>query len=163
MSGETTLTVIGNLTDDPRLTFVKGEGTAVVNFTVASTPRIFDRESNKWKDGAALFLRVTMWREPAENIAESLTKGARVMVTGKLQQRSYEDRDGVTRYVMEVVADEVGVSLKYAVAKPIKRKNNAWGDNTNRGGKSTPSTGRGRRSAPADDDPRSEFTPDEVA
>lgn len=130
MPGETTLTIIGNLTADPELRPVPSTGDFVVNFTVASTPRVFDRkkgERGEWSDGPALFMRCTLWRDAAVNVADSLTKGARVVVVGKLQQRSYDDRDGVKRTVMELVADEVAVSLKYAIAKPIRRRNTSLG------------------------------------
>ncbi len=116
MAGETVITVIGNLTGDPELTFTAG-GAAVVNFTVASTPRNLDKATNEWKDGDALFLRCSAWRQLAENIAESLTKGSRVVVQGRLRQRSYETREGEKRSVIELQVDEVGPSLRYASAK----------------------------------------------
>ncbi|WP_327144373.1 single-stranded DNA-binding protein [Nocardia sp. NBC_01327] len=158
MSGETTLTVVGNLTDTPELRQITG-GHMVVNFTVASTPRVFDRQSNQWKDGPALFLRCTMWRDAAENVAQSLSKGSRVIVSGKLSQRTYEDREGVKRTVVELVADEIGVSLKYAVAKPIKRT--ALAGNRNGGGQA----GKAGPSGVASDDPyaTSAPSPEEVA
>ncbi|OBI06526.1 single-stranded DNA-binding protein [Mycolicibacter heraklionensis] len=114
--GDTTITVVGNLTADPDLRFTPS-GAAVANFTVASTPRVFDRQSGEWKDGDALFLRCNIWREAAENVAESLTRGSRVIVTGRLRQRSFETREGEKRTVYEVEVDEVGPSLKYATAK----------------------------------------------
>ncbi len=117
--GDTTLTVVGNLTADPELRFTPS-GAAVANFTVASTPRIYDRQSGEWKDGDALFLRCSIWREAAENVAESLTRGARVIVTGRLKQRSFETREGEKRTVFEVEADEIGPSLRYATAKVNK-------------------------------------------
>lgn len=116
MAGETILTVIGNLTADPELRFTPS-GAAVANFTVASTPRAFDRQSNEWKDGEALFLRCSLWKEAAENVAESLTKGTRVIVSGRLKQRSFETREGEKRTVYELDVDEVGPSLRYATAK----------------------------------------------
>lgn len=116
MAGETTITVIGNLTADPELRFTTS-GAAVANFTVASTPRTFDRQTGEWKDGDTLFMRCSIWREPAENLAESLTKGARVIVVGRLTQRSYDTREGEKRTVIELVADEVAPSLRYATAK----------------------------------------------
>jgi single-strand DNA-binding protein len=116
MAGETVITVIGNLTGDPELRFTPS-GAAVANFTVASTPRTFDRQSNEFKDGDTLFMRCSIWREAAENVAESLTKGTRVIVTGRLVQRSYETREGEKRTVVELDVDEVGPSLKYATAK----------------------------------------------
>jgi single-strand DNA-binding protein len=114
--GDTTLTVVGNLTADPELRFTPS-GAAVANFTVASTPRIYDRQSGEWKDGDALFLRCSIWREAAENVAESLTRGARVIVTGRLRQRTFETREGEKRTVYEVEVDEIGPSLRYATAK----------------------------------------------
>lgn len=118
MAGDTTITVIGNLTADPELRFTPS-GAAVSNFTVASTPRSFDKASGEWKDGDALFLRCSVWRQAAENIAESLTRGTRVIVSGRLVQRSYE-KDGEKRTVYELQVDEVGPSLKYATAKVQK-------------------------------------------
>ncbi|WP_416565089.1 single-stranded DNA-binding protein [Nocardia testacea] len=119
MAGETSITVIGNLTADPELRFTPA-GAAVANFTVASTPRIFDRNTNEWKDGEALFLRCNIWREAAENVAESLVRGSRVIVTGNLKQRSFETREGEKRTVVELDVEEVGPSLKYATAKVNK-------------------------------------------
>ena len=116
MAGETTITVIGNLTNDPELRFTPS-GSAVANFTIASTPRTFDRQSNEWKDGETLFLRASVWREAAENVAESLTKGMRVIVNGRLQSRSYETKEGEKRTVIELEVDEIGPSLRYANAK----------------------------------------------
>ncbi|GGM76705.1 single-stranded DNA-binding protein [Longimycelium tulufanense] len=118
MAGETTITVVGNLTADPELTFTKS-GAAVVNFTVASTPRVFDRVSGEWKDGDALFLRCSGWNQPAENVAESLSRGARVVVQGRLRQRSYE-KDGEKRTVNELLVDEIRPSLRYATARVTK-------------------------------------------
>ena len=119
MAGETVITVIGNLTSDPELRFTPS-GAAVANFTVASTPRTFDRQSQEWKDGEALFLRCNVWRQAAENVAESLTRGMRVMVSGRLRQRSFETREGEKRTVVELEVDEVGPSLRYATAKVNK-------------------------------------------
>ncbi|MEV7663547.1 single-stranded DNA-binding protein [Paenarthrobacter sp. NPDC089316] len=116
MAGETTITVIGNLTSDPELRFTPS-GSAVANFTIASTPRTFDRQSNEWKDGEKLFLRASVWREAAENVAESLTKGTRVIVSGRLKSRSYETKEGEKRTVIELEVDEIGPSLRYANAK----------------------------------------------
>lgn len=116
MAGETILTVVGNLTADAELRFTPS-GAAVANFTVASTPRNFDRQSGEWKDGQALFMRCNVWRQTAENVAETLTRGMRVMVTGRLVQRSFETREGEKRTVVELEVDEVGPSLKYATAK----------------------------------------------
>lgn len=119
MSGETTVTIVGNLTADPELRFTPA-GTAVANFSVASTPRTFDRQTGEWKDGDALFLRCTVWRQAAENAAESLTRGMRVVIQGRLRQRSYETKEGERRIVVELDVDEVGPSLKYATAKVTK-------------------------------------------
>ncbi|MHA7271179.1 single-stranded DNA-binding protein [Arthrobacter sp. HLT1-20] len=116
MAGETTITVIGNLTGDPELRFTPS-GSAVANFTIASTPRTFDRQSNEWKDGETLFLRASIWREAAENVAESLTKGTRVIVSGRLKSRTYDTKEGEKRTVMELEVDEIGPSLRYANAK----------------------------------------------
>ncbi len=119
MAGETVITVVGNLTADPELRFTPS-GAAVANFTVASTPRTFDRQSGEWKDGEALFLRCNIWRQAAENAAESLTRGMRVIVNGRLRQRSFETREGEKRTVVEMEVDEVGPSLRYATAKVNK-------------------------------------------
>jgi single-strand DNA-binding protein len=119
MAGETPITVVGNLTADPELRFTPS-GAAVANFTVASTPRTFDRQNNEWKDGEALFLNCSVWRQAAENAAESLTRGMRVIVSGRLKARSYETREGEKRTVFEIDVDEVGPSRKYATAKVTK-------------------------------------------
>lgn len=132
MAGDTVITVIGNLTADPELRFTPA-GAAVANFTVASTPRVFDKASQEWKDGEALFLRCNIWREPAENVAESLTRGARVIVTGRLVQRSFETREGEKRTVVELEADEVGPSLRYATAKVNKTTRSGGGAGAGRG------------------------------
>jgi single-strand DNA-binding protein len=116
MSNDTTITVVGNLTNDPELRFTPS-GSPVANFTIASTPRTFDKNSNAWKDGESLFLRCAVWKEPAENVAESLTKGTRVIVSGRLKSRSYETKEGEKRTVIELEVDEIGPSLKYANAK----------------------------------------------
>jgi single-strand DNA-binding protein len=116
MAGETIITVVGNLTADPELRFTPS-GAAVASFTIASTPRTFDRNTSEWKDGEALFLRCSIWRQAAENVAESLQRGMRVVAQGRLKQRSYETREGEKRTVVEMEVDEVGPSLKYATAK----------------------------------------------
>lgn len=126
MAGETVITVIGNLTADPELRFTPA-GAAVANFTVASTPRTFDRQTNEWKDGDALFMRCNIWREAAENVAESLTRGSRVIVSGRLRQRSYETREGEKRTVVELEVDEIGPSLRYATAKVNKANRGGGG------------------------------------
>ena len=116
MAGETIVTLVGNLTGDPELRFTPS-GSAVANFTIASTPRTFDRQSNEFKDGETLFMRCSIWREAAENVAESLTKGTRVVVTGRMKSRSYQTKEGENRTVIELEADEIGPSLRYATAK----------------------------------------------
>ncbi|MEV4412437.1 single-stranded DNA-binding protein [Catellatospora sp. NPDC049609] len=116
MAGETTITVIGNLTGDPELRFTPS-GAAVAKFSVASTPRTLDRATNEWKDGETLFLNCSVWRQAAENVAESLTRGTRVIVSGRLRQRSYETREGEKRTVYELEVDEIGPSLRNATAK----------------------------------------------
>lgn len=119
MAGETVITVVGNLVDDPELRFTPS-GAAVAKFRVASTPRTFDKQTNEWKDGESLFLTCSVWRQAAENVAESLTRGMRVIVQGRLKQRSYEDREGVKRTVYELDVEEVGPSLKNATSKVTK-------------------------------------------
>jgi single-strand DNA-binding protein len=154
-AGDTTITVVGNLTADPELRFTPS-GAAVANFTVASTPRIYDRQSGEWKDGEALFLRCNIWREAAENVAESLTRGSRVIVTGRLKQRTFETREGEKRTVVEVEVDEIGPSLKYATAKVNKASRSGGGSggggfgggSNSGGGGSRPAAGGG---APAED------------
>jgi single-strand DNA-binding protein len=131
MAGETQITIVGNLTADPELRFTPA-GAAVCNFTVASTPRLFDKNSNEWKDGDALFMRCNIWRDAAENVAESLTRGARVIVTGYLKQRSYE-KDGNKVTVVELEAEEVAPSLKYATAQ-VNKGGRSGGGGGNQGG-----------------------------
>ncbi|KLO29107.1 single-stranded DNA-binding protein [Mycolicibacter heraklionensis] len=147
--GDTTITVVGNLTADPDLRFTPS-GAAVANFTVASTPRVFDRQSGEWKDGDALFLRCNIWREAAENVAESLTRGSRVIVTGRLRQRSFETREGEKRTVYEVEVDEVGPSLRYATAKINKVSRGGGGGGFGGGGGAPASAGP---SGPPAEDP----------
>ncbi|MDR1799837.1 MAG: single-stranded DNA-binding protein [Bifidobacteriaceae bacterium] len=130
MAGDTVVTVIGNLTGDPELRFTPNGGTSVANFTVASTPRIYDRASGEWREGDSLFLRCSVWREAAENVAETLTKGMRVIVQGRLTQRSYETREGQQRTVIELQVDEVGPSLRWATAKVTR---NTGGRNQGQG------------------------------
>jgi single-strand DNA-binding protein len=145
MAGDTIITVIGNLTADPELRFTPS-GAAVANFTVASTPRMFDRQTNEWKDGEALFLRCNIWREAAENVAESLTRGSRVIVSGRLKQRSFETREGEKRTVVELEVDEIGPSLRYATAKVNKASRSGGGGGGFGGG-----GGNARTSEPKDD------------
>src|SRR4051812_31564719 len=147
MAGETVITVVGNLTNDPELRFTPS-GAAVASFTVASTPRTLDKATNEWKDGEALFLRCSIWRQAAENVAESLQRGARVIVQGRLKQRSFETKEGEKRTVIELDVDEVGPSLKYATAKVNKTTRQGGGGGGFGGGGG--SNGGG---TPARDDP----------
>ncbi|CAN5817322.1 single-stranded DNA-binding protein [soil metagenome] len=154
MAGDTVITVIGNLTADPELRFTPS-GAAVANFTVASTPRQFDRQTNEWKDGEALFLRCNIWREAAENVAESLTRGSRVIVSGRLKQRSFETREGEKRTVVELEVDEIGPSLRYATAKVNKASRSGGGGGGfgggGGGGNSRPAAAAASSGAPAED------------
>lgn len=133
MAGETVITIVGNLVDDPELRFTPS-GAAVANFRVASTPRTFDRQTNEWKDGEALFLSCSVWRQAAENVAESLQRGMRVVVQGRLKARSYETREGEKRTVFEIDVDEVGPSLKYATAKVTRASRGGGGGGYSGGG-----------------------------
>ncbi|BDV32388.1 single-stranded DNA-binding protein [Microbacterium terricola] len=133
MAGETIITVVGNLTADPELRYTQN-GLPVANFTIASTPRNFDRQANEWKDGEALFLRASVWREFAEHVAGSLTKGSRVIATGRLKQRSYQDREGNNRTAIELEVDEIGPSLRYATAQVTRAAGGGGGG----GGQSRP-------------------------
>ena len=161
MAGDTVITIIGNLTGDPELRFTPS-GAAVANFTVASTPRQFDRTSNDWKDGETLFMRCSVWRDAAENVAESLQRGTRVLVSGRLKSRSYETKEGEKRTVVEMDVDEVGPSLKYATAKVNRTQRGTGGGGFNSGsqgsqgsqgsgGQGGGSTSGGASGAPADD------------
>ncbi|OYX56101.1 MAG: single-stranded DNA-binding protein [Micrococcales bacterium 32-70-13] len=134
MAGETIITVVGNLTADPELRYTQS-GLAVANFTIASTPRSFDRASNEWKDGEALFLRASVWREFAEHVASSLTKGSRVIAQGRLKQRSYETKEGEKRTTIELEVDEIGPSLRYATAA-VTRSASGAGNGGAMGGRS---------------------------
>ncbi|SHG30662.1 single-strand binding protein [Jatrophihabitans endophyticus] len=150
MAGETVITVVGNLTADPELRFTPS-GAAVASFTIASTPRQFDRNSNEWKDGEALFLRCSIWRQAAENVAESLQRGMRVVAQGRLKQRSFETREGEKRTVIELDVEEIGPSLKYATAKVNRTSRGGssgggFGSSGSSGG-----SGGGSDSAPSDD------------
>ena len=133
MAGETIITVVGNLTADPELRYTQG-GLAVANFTIASTPRTFDRQANDWKDGDPLFLRASCWREFAEHVAGSLTKGSRVIATGRLKQRSYETKEGEKRTSIELEVDEIGPSLRYATAQVTRAASSREGGGGARGG-----------------------------
>jgi len=133
MAGETVITVVGNLTDDPELRFTPS-GAAVAKFRIASTPRTLDRQSGEWKDGEPLFLACNIWRDAAEHVAESLQRGARVIVQGRLRQRSYETREGEKRTVYELEVDEIGPSLRYATAKVQKMSRSGGGGGFGSGG-----------------------------
>lgn len=126
MAGDTVITIVGNLTADPELRFTPS-GAAVANFTVASTPRYFDKQSGEWKDGEALFMRCSVWRQYAENVAETLGRGARVIVQGRLKQRSFETKEGEKRTVVELDVDEIGPALRYATAKVNKTSRGGGG------------------------------------
>jgi single-strand DNA-binding protein len=145
MANDTIITVVGNLTADPELRYTQS-GLAVANFTIASTPRSFDRQSNEWKDGEALFLRASCWREFAEHVASTLTKGSRVIAQGRLKQRSYDDRDGNKRTAIELEVDEIGPSLRYATAQ-VTRASGGGGQGGGNGG------GGGGRQQPQGDEP----------
>ncbi|MDN5893083.1 MAG: single-stranded DNA-binding protein [Nocardioides sp.] len=161
MAGETVITVVGNLVDDPELRFTPS-GAAVANFRIASTPRNFDKQTNEWKDGEALFLSCAVWRQAAENVAESLQKGMRVVVQGRLKARTFETREGEKRTVFEIDVDEVGPSLKYATAKVTRTTRSGGGGQQgggfgggqqggNQGGNQGGGFGGGQQGAPAAD------------
>jgi single-strand DNA-binding protein len=147
MAGETTITIVGNLTDDPELRFTPS-GAAVAKFRIASTPRTLDRQSGEWKDGEPLFLACNIWRDAAEHVAESLQRGARVIVQGRLRQRSYETREGEKRTVYELEVDEIGPSLRYATAK-VQRMNRSGGGSGGSGGGFGASNGGGGNRQPS--------------
>ena len=147
MAGDTVITIIGNITGDPELRFTPS-GAAVANFTVASTPRAFDRQSNEWKDGETLFMRCSVWRDAAENVAESLQRGTRVIVSGRLKSRSYETKEGEKRTVIEMEVDEVGPSLRYATAK-VNKTQRGGGGGAGFGGPGGGQQGGGWRRRPA--------------
>ncbi|MER7276863.1 single-stranded DNA-binding protein [Dactylosporangium sp. NPDC000244] len=157
-AGDTTITVIGNLTDDPELRFTPS-GAAVAKFRVASTPRTMDRQTNEWKDGDPLFLSCTVWRQAAENVAESLTRGSRVIVSGRLKQRSYETREGEKRTVIELEVDEIGPSLRYATAKVQKMSRSSGGGGGGGFGSGGNSGGGGGGGGGYNDDPWANATP----
>ncbi len=148
-AGDTQITVVGNLVDDPQLRYTP-TGQAVASFRVASTPRFLDRATNEWKDGDALFLSCNVWRQAAENVAESLLRGTRVIVSGRLKQRSYETKEGEKRVVYEIEVDEVGPSLKYASAK-VNRSSRATGGTGGQGGYGN--SGGGRSASATSEDP----------
>ncbi len=151
MAGETVITIIGNLTADPEIRTLSN-GSEVVNFTIASTPRTFNRQSNQWEDGQALFLRCSAWRDLATHCAQSLAKGMRVIAQGRLQQRSYQAQDGSNRTVVELQVDEIGPSLRYATAQVQKMQSGGYqGGNGNGGGYQQPQQAQQQSQAPADD------------
>ena len=151
MAGETVITIIGNLTADPELRTTRNGGT-VANFSIAATPRVFDKQSNQWIDGDALFLRCSAWRDLATHCAQSLAKGMRVIAQGRLQQRSYQANDGSNRTVVELQVDEIGPSLRYATAQVQKMQPGGYqGGNANGGGYQQPQQAQQQSQAPADD------------
>jgi single-strand DNA-binding protein len=150
MAGDTTITIIGNLVGDPELRYTP-TGQAVATFRVASTPRYLDRASNEWKDGESLFLSCNVWRQAAENVAESLTRGTRVIVSGRLRQRSYETKEGEKRTVYEVEVDEVGPSLRNASAKVVKSTRSGAGSGFGSSGPGGQAGYGGGNARPADD------------
>ena len=151
MAGETVITIVGNLTADPELRTTSNGG-AVANFSIAATPRVYDRQSQQWIDGDVLFLRCTAWRDLAEYCANSLAKGMRVIAQGRLQQRSYQAQDGSNRTVIELQVDEIGPSLRYATAQVQKMQSGGYqGGNANGGGYQQPQQAQQQSQAPADD------------
>lgn len=148
MAGETQITVVGNLTADPELKYTNS-GVPLASFTIASTPRIFDKQANEYKDGDALFLRSTVWREFAEHAASSLTKGMRVIARGELKQRSYQDKDGNQRTSYELAVDEIGPSLRYATAQVTRAQQKGQGGGwAQSAGQSSPGGDFGAQNAP---------------
>jgi len=160
MAGDTTITLIGNLTADPELRFTPS-GAAVANFTVASTPRTFDRQTQEWKDGEAMFITCAAWRNLAENVAESLTKGSRVIVSGRLRSRSYEGREGERRTVFEIEVDEIGPSLRYATAKVTRTSSSGGGSYQGGAPAGAPAGEWAAPAAGADNDPWANAQSDE--
>lgn len=150
MDGETVITVVGNLTADPEMRTTRN-GSTVANFSIAATPRVFDKQSNQWVDGDALFLRCSAWRDLATHCAQSLSKGMRVIAQGRLQQRSYQAQDGSNRTVIELQVDEIGPSLKYATAQVQKMQSGGYQGNANGGGYQQPQQAQQQSQAPADD------------
>lgn len=150
MAGETVITVVGNLTADPEMRTTRN-GSTVANFSIAATPRVFDKQSNQWVDGDALFLRCSAWRDLATHCAQSLAKGMRVIAQGRLQQRSYQAQDGSNRTVIEMTVDEIGPSLRYATAQVQKMQSGGYQGNANAGGYQQPQQAQQQSQAPADD------------
>ncbi len=150
MAGETVITVVGNLTADPEIRTLSNGGT-VANFTIASTPRVYNRQANQWEDGQALFLRCSAWRDLASHCVQTLHKGMRVIAQGRLQQRSYQAQDGSNRTVIEMTVDEIGPSLRYATAQVQKMQSGGYQGNANGGGYQQPQQTQQQSQAPADD------------
>ena len=150
MAGETVITVVGNLTADPEMSTTRN-GSTVANFSIAATPRVFDKQSNQWVDGDALFLRCSAWRDLATHCAQSLSKGMRVIAQGRLQQRSYQAQDGSNRTVIELQVDEIGPSLKYATAQVQKMQSGSYQGGNANGGYQQPQQAQQQSQAPADD------------
>lgn len=150
MAGETVITIVGNLTADPELRTTRNGGT-VANFSIAATPRVFDKQSNQWIDGDALFLRCSAWRDLATHCAQSLAKGMRVIAQGRLQQRSYQAQDGSNRTVIELQVDEIGPSLKYATAQVQKMQSGGYQGGNGGGYQQQPQQAQQQSQAPADD------------
>lgn len=150
MAGETVITVVGNLTADPEMRTTSNCST-VANFSIAATPRVFDKQSNQWEDGQALFLRCSAWRDLASHCVQTLHKGMRVIAQGRLQQRSYQAQDGSNRTVIEMTVDEIGPSLRYATAQVQKMQSGGYQGNANGGGYQQPQQARQQSQAPADD------------
>lgn len=152
MAGETNVTIIGNLTNDPELRFTPS-GAAVANFTVASTPRSYDKQTGKWVDGDALFMRCAVWRQPAENVAESLRKGTRVVVVGRLKQRSFETKEGDKRTVIELDVEEIGASLRFASLKVNRPERGSQSPSRGGGGGDDPWANSPQMGSQADEEP----------
>lgn len=150
MAGETVITVVGNLTADPEMRTTRN-GSTVANFSIAATPRVFDKQSNQWVDGDALFLRCSAWRDLASHCAQTLRKGMRVIAQGRLQQRSYQAQDGSNRTVIELQVDEIGPSLKYATAQVQKMQSGGYQGGNANGGYQQPQQAQQQSQAPADD------------
>lgn len=150
MAGETVITIIGNLTADPEMRTTRN-GATVANFSIAATPRVFDKQSNQWVDVEALFLRCTAWRDLASHCVQTLRKGMRVIAQGRLQQRSYQAQDGSNRTVIELQVDEIGPSLRYATAQVQKMQSGGYQGNANGGGYQQPQQAQQQSQAPADD------------
>lgn len=150
MAGETVITIIGNLTADPEIRTLSNGGT-VANFTIASTPRVYNSQANQWEDGDALFMRCAAWRDLATHCAQTLRKGMRVIAQGRLQQRSYQAKDGTNRTVIEMTVDEIGPSLRYATAQVQKMQSGGYQGNANGGGYQQPQQAQQQSQAPADD------------